>query len=236
MYAMKTRFGFYDEPELLSTNRISTAPELDQRFQLAIDQIDDVLVDTNPWRPVVRLARHVQHTTLTNWLESVVEPHRPVWAPGAIEEFLAHRRDVNTAHSAEVAEKSSQGAQRLDANLNDIQRWLGVGLDKAAALAGISRGTVYAWRARGSSPRPGTTAAVMRVHGLIAAAVKAVGDEPARSWFYTGQHPPLDEVLRAAGDPVRLGAVSARLRRELLRIPVPPPNWALAATVDDIVE
>ncbi len=236
MYAMKTTFGLYDEPELLPTDRISTAPELEQRFQLIIDHIDDALVEPNPWWGTVRIARHVQHTMLTNWLERVAEIHRPLWAPGAIEEFLAHQRDVKTVHLAELAEKSSEGAQRLNTNLNDIQRWLGVGLDKAAALAGISRGTVYAWRARGSSPRPATTTAVMRIHGLVAAAVKAVGDEPARRWFHTGEHSPLDEMLHAEGDSVLLGAVSARLRRELLRVPVPPPNRELAATVDDIVE
>jgi hypothetical protein len=75
----------------------------------------------------------------------------------------------------------------------------------------------------------------MRVHGLVAAAVSAVGVERAREWFHAGDPPPLSEMVDAQGNADRLQAISTRLRRELLRVPVPPPNPLVAATVDDIV-
>lgn len=51
-----------------------------------------------------------------------------MWAPGALDEWLLHRKEA----TLQVAEPPSDGAQRLDANLNDLQKWLSVGLSPAA--------------------------------------------------------------------------------------------------------
>jgi hypothetical protein len=74
-------------------------------------------------------------------------------------------------------------AAYLDRCLNEIQRWLGIGLAAATQAAGINRGTVYAWRERGTDPRPGTVGAILRVHGLVASAVADAGEDRARAWL-----------------------------------------------------
>jgi hypothetical protein len=137
---------------------------------------------------------------------------------------------------AHAGKPTNDRTRHLDASLGEIQGWLGIGLDSAADAAGIARGTVYAWRKRGSSPRPATVGAIMRVHGLVSAAVTAAGVERAREWFHAGEPSPLSEMIEANGDPARLRAISARLRRELLRVPVPPPERGMGATTADITE
>lgn len=138
--------------------------------------------------------------------------------------------------AADAGNPTNDKTGHLDASLGEIQGWLGIGLDSAADAAGIARGTVYAWRKRGSSPRPATVGAVMRVHGLVSAAVTAAGAERAREWFHAGQPSPLSEMIEAKADPARLRAISARLRRELLRVAVPPPERGMGATIADITE
>ncbi len=128
----------------------------------------------------------------------------------------------------------SSRATHLDRCLQDLQTWLAVGLSTAAEAAGINRGTVYAWRDRGSDPRPGTAGAILRIHGLVASAVAVVGTEAARTWFHGGEPSPLDELIASRGNDVALTALSRRLRRALTAPPVPTPNPLLAATVDDL--
>ena len=74
-------------------------------------------------------------------------------------------------------------SQQLDSCLQDLQTWLGVGLDVVARAAGLNRGTVYAWRRRSSSPRPSTVGAVLRLHSLVKTAVAEVGEVHARAFF-----------------------------------------------------
>ncbi len=124
-------------------------------------------------------------------------------------------------------------AAYLDRCLNEIQGWLGIGLLAAAQTAGINRGTVYAWRERGTAPRPGTVGAILRVHGLVASAIADVGVDRTRAWFYAGDPSPLDELLTARGQAAALSLLGRRLRRSLTRLVVPPPNPLLAVTVDD---
>lgn len=117
--------------------------------------------------------------------------------------------------------------------LADVRRWLGIGLKDACDAAGIDRGTVYAWRRRGSEPRPGTVGAVLRLHGLAASAVRAVGEDRTREWFHAGGSSPVQRLVAAAGDPAVLTGVGRELRRALTGAPVPPPNPLLAVTADD---
>lgn len=124
-------------------------------------------------------------------------------------------------------------AAYLDRCLDEIQRWLGIGLAAATKAAGINRGTVYAWRERGTDPRPGTVGAILRVHGLIASAIADAGEDRTRAWFHAGDPSPLSELLAAHGQATALSLVGRRVRRSLTRPPLPPPNPLLAVTVDD---
>lgn len=121
----------------------------------------------------------------------------------------------------------------LERCLQDIQDWLAVGLNDATRAAGIDRGTVYAWRRRGSDPRPGTVGAVLRLHSLVASVVHAAGAARAREWFHSGDPSPLSRLLEGRGDPATMSAVSGDARRRISGPALPPPNALLGATVDD---
>ncbi|NMN93897.1 hypothetical protein [Antrihabitans stalactiti] len=128
-------------------------------------------------------------------------------------------------------------AAHLQTSLADIQRWLGIGLQQATDAAGISRGTVYAWRDRDSTPRPATVhGPVLRLHGLISSAVEAVGRDGARAWFHQGEPSPLDQLVDARGDTEKVRLVAARLRRALTAPPLPPVDDMLAANFADAAE
>lgn len=121
----------------------------------------------------------------------------------------------------------------LAISLREVQDWLGVSLHQAAEAAGISRGTVYAWRDRDSVPRPATVQNVLRLHGLVASAVRTVGEDSARKWFHAGQPSPMQRLLAARGDDGVMRQVSKQLRKELTAAPLPPPNpWLAANRVD----
>lgn len=125
----------------------------------------------------------------------------------------------------------------LESSLSDIQTWLGIGLQQATEAAGISRGTVYAWRDRGSSkPRPATVQGVLRLHGLVASAVRAAGRDGARQWFHSGEPSPLTQLVQGHGDAEVTRQVSKQLRRELTMTTPPPPNSWLAANRVDLSE
>ena len=124
-------------------------------------------------------------------------------------------------------------AMQLDRSLNEIRRWLGIGLSGACSAAGINRGTVYAWRERESQPRPATVSSVLRLHGLIESAIKAVGEERARAWFHSGTPSAVDRLISAAGDQRVVSEVGREVRRRLTGPTIPPPNPLLTATIDD---
>jgi hypothetical protein len=239
--AIRTQFSTFPEPELLGPLPTATALHTSAAddTDALIARIDKELQAGNSWWQLSAKLHAWTHTALTsahaptwepvgtvttiyvpNW-EAVGAPFRVFWSSGRI--------DVDQPAITPTP------ATHLDSSLAEIQSWLGIGLDAASRAAGISRGTVYAWRQRGSSPRPGTVAAIMRIHGLVASAVKAVGVEQAREWFHTGSPSPVAEMTEAKGDSARLRALSTRLRRELFRVPVPPPNPLLAATADDVI-
>lgn len=127
----------------------------------------------------------------------------------------------------------SESAGHLESSLTDIQAWLGIGLQQAAEAAGISRGTVYAWRDRESVPRPSTVHNILRLHGLVASAVRTVGTDLARRWFHTGDPSPLQQLLQGRGDDEVIRQVSKRIRRELTARKLPSSNPWLAANLAD---
>jgi hypothetical protein len=160
-----------------------------------------------------------EHSTLRTRLRDEPQPLRiPVHLPAAVR----------------VATRSlPPRAMQLDRSLNEIRRWLGVGLRGACSAAGINRGTVYAWRERESEPRPATVSSVLRLHGLIKSVINAVGEERARAWFHAGAPSPVDRLMSAAGDPGVLSDISREARRRLTGPTIPPPNPLLTATIDD---
>ncbi|MDT5046289.1 MAG: hypothetical protein QOG75_2142 [Mycobacterium sp.] len=127
----------------------------------------------------------------------------------------------------------SESAGHLESSLTDVQAWLGIGLQQAAEAAGISRGTVYAWRDRESVPRPSTVHNILRLHGLVASAVRTVGKDPAQRWFHTGDPSPLEQLLQGRGDDEVMRQVSKRIRRELTTRKLPSSNPWLAANLAD---
>lgn len=241
MQTTRTRFSAFHEPDLLG--QLPTATTLPVSAiadtEALIDRIDEELQVPSPWlQPNATVHGWTQsawdpaHTLTWGRVRTVTTIYVPNWeAVGGPMRVLWSSEPI---HVIPPAITHAQ-ATHLDSNLAEIQSWLGIGLNTASRAAGVSRGTVYAWRQRGSSPRPGTVAAIMRIHGLVASAVKAVGVEQAREWFHTGSPSPLAAIVEAKGDTARLRALSTRMRRELFRSPVPPPNPLLAATSDDVV-
>jgi hypothetical protein len=130
--------------------------------------------------------------------------------------------------------QSSAPSDQLRQSLDDLRRWLGVSLAEAADATGISRGTVYAWRDRDSTPRATTTRSVLGVHALVETAVKAVGEEEARRWFHAGTPSPAETLISAKADATELRRLAARIRREVLRQRVPEPEVGLALNRPDI--
>lgn len=142
------------------------------------------------------------------------------------------------AVNARVVEEAREATEQpqLELCLLDIQRWLGIGLQDAAAAAGINRGTIYAWRRRQSTPRPATVAAVLKLHGLVSLVVSKLGEEDARGWFHSGDPSPLNRLTEATGDRTVFRKVSNEARRQFASATLPEPNHAAAASLEDLEE
>lgn len=257
MQTTTTRFGTFAEPELLGAYTVMTAPTLTDRTDDLVERIDDVLGletelryrDTPAWtqtRTWTRSKRrqvsisHMMSQFITNAFADSSPADDADWVR-TIPAVTVPAAPIRSADYAQLAPpltpdevQTSRPRVQLDSSLEDVQRWLGIGLEAATDAAGIARSTVYAWRARSSVPRPATVSAVLRVHGLVASAVKAVGESRARAWFHAGDPSPLAELVSAKGDATKISKVSARLRRELVAVPLPPPDSRLAVTIDDL--
>lgn len=238
MRATRTRFSAFDEPELLGPLPTATVSQLPAAagVDAVVARIDKELQAPRPWRKLSAMLNTWTHSardsaSTVSWdrAGTATTISMPTWEPiDAAIKPLTLREPVRI-------ETPAPTTAHLDSSIADIQSWLGIGLDETSQVVGISRGTVYAWRQRGSSPRPRTVAAIMRVHGLVASAVKSVGVEQAREWFHAGNPSPLTELAESRGDIAHLRALSTRVRRELLRVSPPPPNLLLAATSQDVV-
>lgn len=154
---------------------------------------------------------------------------------GAAQLSLADQIPQLPATAAHVvpANDPSPSVVHLERCLRELQDWLGIGLGDATRAAGIDRGTVYAWRRRGSDARPGTAGAILRLHSIVASVVAVVGVERAREWFHAGEPSPLTRLLDASGDSSSMSAVAAEARRALTGRALPPPSPLLGQTVGD---
>jgi len=215
----RTRLVTSAEPDPLAVVKIRTASWLFPTVEVVLDRIDDILDGLDHRVTVDLLADATRHRTrLQHEPEPLEVPAgRPAKNPG----------DVPGPGGRPSA------AAHLDRCLEDLQRWLGTGLGEVCAAAGFNRTTVYAWRRRASSPRPGTVSSVLRLHGLVYSAVVSVGEARAKEWFHDGCPSPLEQLTSATGDPAALTDVGRDLRRALTGPPLPPPNSLLAVTLDD---
>lgn len=232
MQTTATKFTAFAEPNPLGDYVTMTAPTLGTGVDAVLDRIDYALaidawlgvsVRGSGWTHIEALTRLGGASTRAMYPTRALHSYLPKPPLSAAPETL----------KVVVSEPSSPTMQ-LEASLADLQKWLGIGLDAASAAAGISRGTVYAWRDRQSNPRPATVGAILRIHALIAAAVRSVGEEQARAWFHAGAPSPLADLRDARGDASKLRQISTRLRRELIATKTSPPNRLLAATIDDL--
>jgi hypothetical protein len=113
--------------------------------------------------------------------------------------------------------------------VNDLVRWLEVGVQPLLAALDIPRQTYYAWGQRHSTPRPGTTKQLYRLHSLVSLAVDTLGENGARGWLHTGTPTWQEKLLAAAADRAKLARLSDDL--QLLLAPVTPPPVDLTVTV-----
>lgn len=208
----RTRLVAYPEPDPLAGVSRRTESWLLPTVEPLLERIDAVLAQAPLELGLLELAR-LRRTRLQDEPEPL--------AVGSMA-MASHRREGVLGRSA-----------HLDRCLDSLQEWLGIGLMDVCAAAGISRATVYAWRARGSTPRPGTVNGVLRLHGLVHSAVNTVGIVPAREWFHAGSPSPIERLKLSSGDPDTASAIGRELRRSVARPVLPPPNRLLEVTLDD---
>jgi hypothetical protein len=210
----RTRFSKFSEPNPLARVPDRTISTLDESSEL-LRQIDSELsaAADAPHNPVVTAE---QRQTQLRYERNPFDLPMP-------------RRLFELVDSGSTSSRVMQ----LEACLEDLREWFGIGLDGVTRAVGISRGTVYAWRRRASDPRPATVSAVLRLHALVQSAVAAVGEERTRAFFHAGDPSPIQGLLASGGDPTALSLVSREVRRRLIGPPLPPPEPLMKATVDD---
>jgi hypothetical protein len=162
----------------------------------------------------------------------------PTLIPGTVRTFIVDepsplgRTAAALSVSASVMAQTTGQEQRdpyLYRCISEVTSWLGVTLVDLAPALGIGRATVYAWRSRGSSPRPKTVRAVLRVHSMVDIAVRANGVDATRAWFHAGSPSPLDQILKAGGDTLRLSALAREVQSVFAPLPAYRPDPNLAA-------
>jgi hypothetical protein len=214
----RTRFSKFPEPNPLARVPDRTISTLDESSEL-LRQIDSELSAAAgaPHNPVATAEQ--RQTRL-----------RYEWNP--LDVPLSRRVEIAVPQLFYSGSTSSR-AMQLEACLEDLRRWFGIGLDGVTRAVGISRGTVYAWRRRASDPRPATVSAVLRLHALVQSAVAAAGEERTRAFFHAGDPSPIERLLASGDDPTALSLVGREVRRKLSGPSLPAPEPLMKATVDD---
>lgn len=80
-----------------------------------------------------------------------------------------------------IAERPSPAETALTA-VSDIQRWLAVGQDQVANLAGYAPRSLKNWR-EGMDPYPSTVRRLLDLHALLGSLTHSMGVEGARLWL-----------------------------------------------------
>jgi hypothetical protein len=92
-------------------------------------------------------------------------------------------------------------AQAALAAVADLQRWLAIGQDQVATLAGYAPRSVKNWRGQ-MDPYPATVRRLFDVHALISSLTRAMGTEGARLWLAdvgNGETSRRDRIVDDAG-------------------------------------
>ena len=131
---------------------------------------------------------------LVVWWLAALAPPLPIAADPGTPVRAPLKRFVATA-SMPVTSKTVPFAGQV---IEDLRGWLGYGMDEAAALIGVSRGTAFAWIRNDVRPHSATLRRALRVHTLIRALVERHGAAMAASWARAGS--PSPETLLRAGD------------------------------------
>lgn len=90
--------------------------------------------------------------------------------------------DMRTWMLAPVLPATRSPAQAALAAVSDIQRWLAIGQDQVAGLAGYAPRSVKNWR-EGMDPYPTTVRRLFDLHALLGSLDRSMGTEGARLWL-----------------------------------------------------
>ncbi|MDA8303260.1 MAG: hypothetical protein M0005_17375 [Actinomycetota bacterium] len=116
-------------------------------------------------------------------------------------------------------------AQAALAAVSDIQRWLAVGQDQVAALAGYAPRSVKNWR-EGMDPYPATVRRLFDLHALLGSLDRAMGTERTRLWL-AGTGPAGVSRREHLADDAGLRSVIAEASTTLFEAPTVAPLHAL---------
>jgi hypothetical protein len=133
--------------------------------------------------------------------------------------------DMRTRMPAPVRPVAPSPAQTALAAVSDIQRWLAVGQDQVAALAGYAPRSVKNWRA-GMDPYPATVRRLFDLHALLGSLERAMGMERARLWLADASTAGFGRRERLADD-AGLRSVIAEATTTLFEAPTVAPLHAL---------
>ncbi|MHB1536213.1 MAG: hypothetical protein ACYC1D_16705 [Acidimicrobiales bacterium] len=86
-----------------------------------------------------------------------------------------------------VVEEAPSAAQSALEAVADIQRWLAIGQDQVATLAGYAPRSVKNWR-EGMDPYPSTVRRLFDLHALLGSLTHRIGVEGARLWLADISH------------------------------------------------
>lgn len=134
--------------------------------------------------------------------------------------------------SLREARQMTPEALQLQRCLSEIQLWLGVGLNFATKLSGISRATFYAWKLRGSTPRQSTLASVLNFHSLVKYSINSNGSDATRTLFNSGNPSYIQSILNSA-NAEELSLVIRSIRRDIFKTEIPDTNSPLAVVGKD---
>jgi hypothetical protein len=116
-------------------------------------------------------------------------------------------------------------AQFALAAVSDIQRWLAVGQDQVAALAGYAPRSVKNWR-EGMDPYPATVRRLFDLHALLGSLTQSMGTEGVRLWLADAGSAGVSRRERLADD-AGLRSVISEATTTLFEAPTVTPVHAL---------
>jgi hypothetical protein len=135
--------------------------------------------------PLWQLAQY-----LTRWFESMnqtlihgasVQNARQIWVV-PVSARSAELVGNFDSWSPAIVERPLSPAQMAVTAVSDIQRWLAVGQDQVATLAGYAPRSVKNWR-EGMDPYPSTVRRLFDLHALLGSLTQRMGIDSARLWL-----------------------------------------------------